>query len=93
MCPHVVKLGNNPYVKKIDSPKFLLWGILAEEYNNLDHPNLRSTFARNNNFYELVLILEDIPRNFDMFTPIKLSQLMAHINDHYQKAVRKQQNI
>jgi hypothetical protein len=92
MRPHVIKLGNNPDVQSVDSRKFLhedIWSILAEEYNKQDHPNLR-TFLRDDNFYELARIPEDIPSTFDTLTPIELSQLVSHINYYYKKAIRSQ---
>jgi hypothetical protein len=61
MRPHVIKLGNNPDVQSVDSRRFLneeIWGILAEEYNKKDHPDL-GTFLRDDNFYVLAQILED----------------------------------
>jgi hypothetical protein len=80
MCLHVLKLHNNLDVQGIDSHKLLLkdiWSILGEEYNNPDHPDLQA-FVRNDNFYKAPLIPEDTPINFDMLTPIELSQLMAY---------------
>jgi hypothetical protein len=92
MRPHVIKLGNNPDVQSVDSRKFLhedIWGILAEEYNKKEHPDL-GTFLRDDNFYVLAQIPEDIPSTFDTLTPIELSQLVSHINYYYRRAVRKQ---
>jgi hypothetical protein len=93
MCLHVIKLGNNSDVQSVDSRKFLhedIWGILAKEYNKRDHPDLQ-TFLRDDNFYELVRIPEDIPKStFDTLTPIELSQLMSHIHFHYRRVVRCQ---
>jgi hypothetical protein len=90
--PHVVKLGNNPDIQKIDSHKFLhedIWNILGKHYNKPDHPDLK-TFHNNNSFYQSSLIPDDTTSNFNTLTPMELSQLMSHIHFHYRKAVRKQ---
>ena len=90
--PHVIKLGNNPDIQKIDSRNFLhedIWNIIAVEYNNQAHPDLK-TFDKNDTFYEASNVPEDVPSHFNKLTPRELSQLMAHINDHYKQAVRKQ---
>jgi hypothetical protein len=41
--PHVIKLGNNPDIQKIDASKFLhedIWILIAELYNEDDHLDL-----------------------------------------------------
>ena len=92
MTPHVIKLGNNPHIDKVDSRKFLhedIWVLLAREYNRPDHPDL-NTFLKNDVYYEQAQVPADIPSKFDILTPIELSQLLSHIQCFYRKAVRLQ---
>jgi hypothetical protein len=92
MTPHVIKLGNNPTIDKVDGRRFLhedIWILLAEEYNKPDHPDLK-TFLRNDVYYQQAQIPEDIPSKFDILTPLELSQLLSHIQSFYRVAVRKQ---
>ena len=88
--PHVIKLGNNPDISNIDQRKFLhedIWNLIAAQYNQEDHPDLR-TFLKNDVYYESCEIPEDIVRRFNVLSSLELSQLMAHIHDHYKKAIR-----
>ncbi len=89
----MIKLGNNPDIQNVDQRKFLhedIWHLAAEEYNKVDHPDLR-TFLKNDTYYKACQIPEDIVKHFDVVTPLELSQLMAHIHVHYKKAVRNMQ--
>jgi hypothetical protein len=88
--PHVIKLGNNPDIQKIDARKFLhedIWVLLAEAYNDDDHADLQ-TFLKNDTFYEACRIPEDIVQDYDILSPLELSQLMSHIHHHYRGKMR-----
>jgi hypothetical protein len=92
MTPHVIKLGNNPHVDKVDGRRFLhedIWILLAGEYNRSDHPDLKM-FLRDDVYYQQAQVPADIPSKFDTLTPIELSQLLSHIRCFYRKAVRLQ---
>ncbi len=92
MSPHVIKLGNNPTIDKVDGRRFLhddIWVLLAAEYNRPDHPDLK-TFLKNDVYYEQAQVPEDMPSNFDMFMPIELSQLLPYIQSFYLKAKTSQ---
>jgi hypothetical protein len=92
MSPHVIKLGNNPSIDKVDGRRFLhddIWVLLAAEYNRPDHPDLK-TFLKNDVYFEQAQVPEDMPSKFDVLTPIELSQLLSHIQSFYRKAKRLQ---
>jgi hypothetical protein len=68
--PHVIKLGNNPDIQKVDARKFLhedIWNVIAEPYNKEDHPELQ-TFLKNDNFYKASQIPDDIVQDFNVLT-------------------------